>query len=145
MNDTDLAWAAGFIDGEGCISIMQDRGRYTAVINVGQVSRMPLDKLQGILGGSVGPIRDSKGGHFQWRVYADNAAGVAEKVLPYLCNKAEEAIFLLRFQGTKGHTGKRVDETTAQYQTFLFDEIRKKHTRRRNSDAERLSEKAPIQ
>lgn len=145
MDNKDLIWAAGFIDGEGCISIIQDRGRYTASINVGQVSPRPLQELQKILGGAVGPVHDAFGGHYQWRVYSDKAAGVAEKLLPYLRNKEEQAMFLLRFQGTKGSTGKRVNAETDKYQTYLFEHVKKLNKRRKRiqPDAERLSETAP--
>ena len=147
MTDTDLAWAAGFIDGEGCITILVDRGRHTAAITVGQVNRRPLDRLQEILGGSVGPCKDDKGGHFQWRVYAEKAAVAAEKLLPYLKNKDQQALYLLRFQGTKGTIDKhpKVTPEIADYQSYLYSQVKYLNRRRTRLDAERLNEDAPTQ
>lgn len=46
--ETDLAWAAGFIDGEGCIYIAESRGYYKLVISVGNTNRESVDKLKTI-------------------------------------------------------------------------------------------------
>ncbi len=52
---TDLAWAAGFYDGEGSVSVtgstlQYKEGRTSICISVGQVNREPLDKLTDIFG-----------------------------------------------------------------------------------------------
>ena len=47
----DIAWAAGFFDGEGCISRHTKSGKWRLVVQ--QNMREPLDVLQGLFGGSV--------------------------------------------------------------------------------------------
>jgi hypothetical protein len=52
--ETDLAWAAGFIDGEGCIRITAgDRGGMNVGLTITQKSRIPLDHFVSIFGGNV--------------------------------------------------------------------------------------------
>jgi hypothetical protein len=45
----ELAWAAGFFDGEGCISYTQS-GKYD-MIRIGQCERLPLVRFQTAVGG----------------------------------------------------------------------------------------------
>jgi len=52
----DLAWAAGFLEGEGDFSL----GNH-AHIRASQVEREPLDRLQRIFGGSVKPRKHRNG------------------------------------------------------------------------------------
>ena len=54
---TDLAWAAGFIDGDGVISMYKRADRpvneYRVVVRAMNTNRLALDKLKGMFGGSV--------------------------------------------------------------------------------------------
>ena len=52
---TDLAWAAGFLDGDGhfCFTGPRKWGRGRIVIGATQVRREPLERLQAILGGKI--------------------------------------------------------------------------------------------
>jgi hypothetical protein len=54
-NREELAWAAGFFDGEGCFSF-SPAGRYVCV-SIGQTEREPLDRFQRAvqLGNVLGP------------------------------------------------------------------------------------------
>ena len=55
MKKTDYAWAAGFIDGEGCF--VRTNGRLPK-LQISQVDPMVLFKLMRILGGTVrGPYQ----------------------------------------------------------------------------------------
>ena len=137
-----LIWAAGFIDGEGCISLIGDRGTYTAVINVGQTKELPLLVLQEVFGGSVGPVRDRFNQHYQWRVYGIAAANAAKLLLPYLILKAEQARILIAYQVTKGVQGQAISFEISAIRQDLFERM-KALNKRRTLDAERLSEEAP--
>ena len=85
----ELAWAAGFFDGEGCTMIRRDRrlGDPTRAptVNVGiavnQVDRRVLDRLLAALGtGTIrGPYK-TPGGKDQWRYAADGFARVVAVV-----------------------------------------------------------------
>lgn len=61
---TDLAWAAGFIDGDGCMSLTKSQCsdhrrniRYCASLTACQAVQEPMLRLKKILGGSVGVRR----------------------------------------------------------------------------------------
>lgn len=65
FNREDLAWAAGFLDGEGSFTAYTDekRSKCQLSITAPQVNRQPLDRLASIIGGSVsGPQLKSKSG-----------------------------------------------------------------------------------
>lgn len=51
----DLAWAAGFFDGEGCVCInkLASRKRWTLKCRVSQVDMQPLLKLKSMFGGCI--------------------------------------------------------------------------------------------
>ena len=62
--ETDLAWAAGFFDGDGCIVLARiprpkryRTPRHDAYLSARQSTREPLSKMQTLLGGSIGITR----------------------------------------------------------------------------------------
>ena len=72
----ELAWAAGFFDGEGCFSFTAKAGY--ATVAVGQVERAPLERFQKAVGGlgtiygpyfKLYPGRMSKQPWHQYRAY----------------------------------------------------------------------------
>lgn len=132
-----LAWAAGFIDGDGFITI-QDRktkikekvynGHY---IRLGccQASEIPLKELQRLFGGTIreknsGPNRENYNRKTQyiWCVSTQQAAEVIEQLLPYLVHKKEVAQLALEFQQTMGSHYK-VPEETKLYRELLKEKI----------------------
>jgi hypothetical protein len=108
--ETDLAWAAGFIDGEGCVSIVQrwtgacstkkSYRYYQLNINVPQINKDPLLKLQKMFGGQIqaikptGPRRQS----FVWTIHAALAGRMLSMLVPYLIVKKNEAELALQYQ-----------------------------------------------
>lgn len=99
MNDIELAWSAGFLDGEGTFgSYRQTAGKrkYSFRASCAQVHREPLDRLQVALGGKVrgpyGPYSGNRQAHYQWLVYGTEAVEIVSKLKPYLCSiKLEQA------------------------------------------------------
>jgi hypothetical protein len=83
-SNTDLAWAAGFIDGEGCTHARQTKhGTYQVSIQVHQKGREPLDRLQEILGGKV--YQTSRSGIFKWSVQRKQIVwDIMQSLWPYL-------------------------------------------------------------
>lgn len=74
----DIAYAAGFIEGEGCFSAGTS---VTPRVTVNQLNREPLDFLRNIFGGAVrGP--DSKN-LYTWAVYGDKALITMGVIRPY--------------------------------------------------------------
>ena len=81
----DLAWAAGFLDGEGCFDFSKGHGNFR--IQCSQVVKRPLIKLKAVFGGRVygpyGPYRNNKQRYFQWNICGSVAEAAAKAMLPY--------------------------------------------------------------
>lgn len=92
MDKTEAAWAAGFIDGEGHFGRTNSKGgpNRRLVIAVAQVHREPLDRLQGLFGGTVYgpyPSQHEKGhAYYQWNLAGHEAVSQAAAAMrPYMC------------------------------------------------------------
>jgi hypothetical protein len=130
-NEVDLAWAAGFLDGEGSILFRNSsKGRGGIVgISATQVDIRPLEKLITILGGKIyGPYgRKDKGIYkrkkhspfYQWLVLGKkgNVPEICEKLYPYMTLKKDQidvalqkyaAVVALNL-GTGGRTNVKYD------------------------------------
>lgn len=111
-----LAYAAGIIDGEGCIRI----GRYTntktgkigyrGMIQVGMTNRLAIEWLKDNLGGNfyVGRTSyDRRKPCFNWIMRAADGAKLLSALLPYLIVKREHADLFIEFHKTVGkHLGR---------------------------------------
>lgn len=89
----ELAWAAGFLDGEGHFAIRKQG--WCPSIEASQVAdRRPIDRLQGILGGVVMEKSRPKLGRplYRWSLSgAPNIIRVLPMLMLYLVRKHEEA------------------------------------------------------
>jgi len=91
--DTELAWAAGFFDGEGCVSVSRTLATAEPVIqlSVSQVQREPLDRFAAAVGvGKVyGPYTKKSKPRakpcYQWSITGSDADAVFERLRPHLC------------------------------------------------------------
>ena len=108
----DLAWAAGFFDGEGHIAIHRSRqyGKrqpsYSLQIMVAQVDKSLCPRLQSILGGKVTRYAMKQGGNrapfkWVWRVHGQTASQALSDMLPYLVGKREQAEVGIELQSRK--------------------------------------------
>ena len=101
--DTELAYLAGFFDGEGCISISK-RSRtahgYGLMVSVSQLNPEPLLVLRKRFGGSISRSKDKRGFRtlVVWTIGARLALAALEEMRPYLSVKADEADVALEFQ-----------------------------------------------
>ena len=103
----DLAWAAGFLEGEGSfhghpgIPRGSDRPRRGSASSVRamQVNREPLDRLRELFGGHVSfrdRVQDRRrdgrkhSGAFTWSVSGARARGVAMTLYPFLSRRRQE-------------------------------------------------------
>ncbi len=104
-----IIWAAGFFDGEGCITIRKDvkrcekrkRGLYAnyfLLMTINHKSREALDKLKELFGGHL--ISFKLKGNLYWRLTmgSENAAEMMRTLLPYLLVKRQTAETCIRFQ-----------------------------------------------
>ena len=95
--DTDWAWLAGFLDGDGCIRATEPRGENTYFhVRIGftQKDRLPLDRVVALVGS--GNIRCKHGGtsrHHHALVYGNRVSAlILEKVHPYLIAKQSQSV-----------------------------------------------------
>lgn len=84
----EIPWAAGFIEGDGCIGVKREASRATYLrIRVDQIVREPLERLRAIFGGSLttSPFHTSAGNALhRWGVAGVRAEAVADLIRPYL-------------------------------------------------------------
>jgi hypothetical protein len=93
---SELAWAAGFFDGEGSTNLANpEKSRPCDLqVQLGQKDRRPLDRFAAVLGGRVGgPYRDKQGNEAYRLTYGGmTARAVIEALFPYLsAPKREQA------------------------------------------------------
>jgi hypothetical protein len=132
-----LAWAAGFIDGDGFITIQDRTSKVKDKIYNGfyvrlgccQASETPLKELQRIFGGTIreknsGPNKEkyNRKTQYIWCLSTKQACEAIQQLLPYLVHKKEVAQLALEFQSTMGNHY-QVPEETKLYRTLLKEKI----------------------
>lgn len=115
-SDTDLAWSAGIIDGEGCIRLMRHKSKksLTAVVHVINTDARILVKLRDMFGGTVSATPRESDNYlpaWRWQVNAAHARSVARAVLPFLVAKRDQAAALLAYEGLLRRRGGRVADS----------------------------------
>jgi hypothetical protein len=108
-----IIWAAGFFDGEGCISIIRNvvrRGRpvehYFLQITAFQNVREPLDVLHALFGGSVKP-RDNG---WIWSLSGHSTVTALKELSPFLLVKKAQAEAAILFQSRKVKRGGKYEK-----------------------------------
>ena len=100
---TDYSWAAGFFDGEGCVSLSLRKHKYAAlVIKMAQKDRVPLEKFKAIfeLETEIGTTYRNGVPYYELVICSKVAATVLTLMLPYLSLKAPVAKIGLDLQAT---------------------------------------------
>lgn len=151
MTDQEkLIWAAGFLDGEGYVSVTRAKSRfgpgfhYRGEISAAQVHPAPLIVLVELFGGIVKTTRSDYGPHFYWRLYCKKAAAAIERLLPYFVAKKQQASLVLEFDSLVSMRGKGfryLPEDVIPRKEALFAALKQLNQRR--TRAERLNEGAP--
>ena len=108
-----IAWAAGFLDGEGCFSLSKANGKgchettKNAVLHASQVRTAPLERLAGLFGGTVRPFRVTSAGNlaYQWCLTGSQLVPILEELIPHLVVKQGEAKAVLAYCKTIGPRG----------------------------------------
>jgi hypothetical protein len=104
-----MAWAAGIMDGEGCIHLQKPRGREInarLLVAVTNTDRTMLEKLVALFGGHItamGAIRAHHKPRFQWRLEGYTALDCLRRIQPWLITKAERAKWALLLSEFKGY------------------------------------------
>jgi hypothetical protein len=94
VDDLDLAWAAGFLEGEGSF-FRQSRG--DIVVKATQVDRESLDRLSKLFAGSVtydSRVRDrgTRQPQWQWRLDGRRAVELMFILFPLMTERRQEQI-----------------------------------------------------
>lgn len=103
MREIHLAYAAGFFDGEGCISLLKRERTYKQKtityflrVSIGQKDGATLDWMKIAFGGNVFFVK--RDGSFMW-VLTDVAAYLfLKEITPYLKYKKPQADLAIKFQ-----------------------------------------------
>jgi hypothetical protein len=134
----ETAWAAGLVDGEGCIHIMRGTTHpkrktiaYSMYLQVRMAHKPAIVRLQDIFGCGhiklVQPQERQWKPTWLWHVSALPAAAVLQQMLPWLCVKQEEARVALAFQQLQSNRPKKnlrvPPDVEAQYQQY-YEEMR---------------------
>ena len=103
MDNTELAYLAGFFDGEGSISIIKTKAGHSLVLSVSQLNPEPLMLLQKQFGGSLHRQPDRRGNRAMivWATAARRALMALHQLRPFLRVKADEADLGIAFQGLR--------------------------------------------
>lgn len=115
MKDTDLAWAAGFLDGEGCFYIYRGETRgyesIRACVKANQaIHDLPIRRLHDMFGGQFWE-RNQKTVNgkpvFEWQIQSiEDIKNALPLVIPYMIVKRKQAELILELAGYRGKFGR---------------------------------------
>lgn len=111
LNNEDLAYIAGFFDGEGSVTIHENwrpspRGKspnHTLQVSIGNTDASVLIWVHSMFGGSL-TTRKPRPGHrivTQWIIRSNGAAKFLATIRPFLRMKTKQADIALTFQNGK--------------------------------------------
>jgi len=156
MNEVDLSYTAGIIDGEGSIQIQKHRRsdysqgyHYAMSVSVQMVDpEVPL-WLKQTFKGSLGihPAKGNRRAVYTWTITTNRAATFLGAILPYLKIKRGQAEIALEFQQLKQKVGHRYCKAThkplimLQAEAILAQKITEFHHKGREVSFPILEEK----
>ncbi len=127
--ERQVIWAAGFLDGEGSISL-SDRGggKIALVLSASQTkTREPMEILHSLFGGTVGfsPERGARAAVHTWQLTGMAAVTALHHLWPYLVVKRPQAKVAEEW-GQQGWSspGKLMTETRKQTRAVLHAQMR---------------------
>lgn len=138
----DLAWCAGFFDGEGWITIQRRSQKYKDKVyeslylrvGINHVAPEPLYEINRILGGKLRFDKDShkrnKDGctrkpRYAWTASCKEAKEILVQLMPYFRNKNKVAELGIEFQNTMAVARTETPIETVTYRQLLKEEISK--------------------
>ena len=129
LSSEELAYIAGFFDGEGYIGIVMNHG-LRLIVSITNTKVEILYWLKDLFGGSVcngqRPSQNQKP-IYVWTIVSREAAIFIYRIQPYLRLKEEQSELGLEFQRTKNWGGNNsrhpVSEETSEYRNFLRAKI----------------------
>ncbi|MFN8471410.1 MAG: LAGLIDADG family homing endonuclease [Anaerolineae bacterium] len=107
--ETKVAWLAGFVDGEGCITILKQTRQgyvgYTAAIIAVNTHEPTIRYIQETFGGRVYHVKGTGRARprWQWQKVGNQAVDLAKLLEPYLVTKKRAAEILALFPPVELH------------------------------------------
>ena len=106
ISEVDIAWLAGIIDGDGCISVVKvgtkEKRGFRARVVVGNTSFTMIERIYDLVGfGYVNKFKTNNNNHkdvYQWVLQSQRAASFLATVYPYLVVKQKQANWALKVQ-----------------------------------------------
>lgn len=134
LSETDRAYIAGFIDGEGCITILKNKkGKYSSyyalTLTIAQADKLALEDLSAIIGG--GKIYKSKSTDTHFLTFAPNdSIFLLKEIRPYLRYKKDQADLAIEFREktTFERSGQKLDDDVSRLREYYF--VRMKELKR---------------
>ena len=136
MSETDHAYAAGIVDGEGSIGINSTPKHTWLVISVANSDPRVCVWLADRYGGKVHQdkqrIRNGKSTRimYHWQAGAATSGKFLKVIHPYLVIKKEQADIALAFLMTKGKGGQRVEPGDYLYRLDLIERLKETRAHR---------------
>lgn len=134
----ELAWCAGFFDGEGFVTIQKRNSKVNGKqyegfylrIGINHVNPEPLYEIQRIFGGTIrkqNPDKVIGNRHLRhsWQASCQQAADALIQMMPYFRNKFQVAELGIELQNTMGNRGQRTSLELQLYRAMLKDKISK--------------------
>ncbi len=130
-----LAWAAGFIDGDGYMKLQKRGGgrmsSHYVLLGASQVNIKPLQQLQSLFGGNIrkknsGPNKDgfNRKQQYVWTVCTQKALDAIEQIYPYLIHKDDVAKLLLEYGKTiRSSNTRKISQEVYDSRELIHQEI----------------------
>jgi hypothetical protein len=129
-NISNLAWAAGILDGEGCLCIAYRKspGNHQMWVRVVSVDNKMAPKMHELFGGSLWIDKQKR---YIWQVTGKLAAATLSVVRPYLVVKGDQADICLAFGDTiLANNGSRSDGGLLEVREDLRLQLQRLHQAR---------------
>ncbi len=139
-SDVERAYAAGLVDGEGCIhlarrgakkgtyAVAHQHGQHTVLVYLNNTAKPMIDYLQSRWGGYVRRVPENeklnRREQWHWGLSANKALRFLDDIFPYLVVKRRQAQLARRFQRYVQVVGRERTERIYQLQCRFFDEMR---------------------
>ena len=134
-----IAWAAGFIDGEGCIIMAKSYPKgaklptYRVDVIVANAEEPPLYQLHRLFGGRIGMPKkatDKQRASYEWRSTGSaHAARTLKILLPYFLIKGPQAVVAIEAAshfGTVKHPNKNLDREKLEELKLRLQDLKRR-------------------
>jgi len=137
ISKTDLAYTAGIIDGEGCISIvprkLDGKVYHSLFVAVTCTDTVIVPWLKATFGGNTHQVKERRKNHrdmLQWGISTQEAEDFLRRILPWLRLKKPQAELALYFRTLK-RDGYTVSKKTFDERDRCYRKLRAMHGRGR--------------